>query len=82
METAQPLAPDTPKPTASDADPYLSSQQVRHLCGDIHDETLRRWRKRPELQFPIPKMVNGHYYWKQSKILTWWTNREEAALRP
>ena len=75
METAQSLTPDIPDPTASDTDPYLSSRQVRQLCGKIHDETLRRWRKRPELQFPKPITINLHHYWKQSEILTWWDNQ-------
>ncbi len=75
METAQSLTPDTPEPTASDVDPYLSSRQVRHLCGNIHDETLRRWRKRVELKFPKSTTVNGYHYWRQSEILAWWENQ-------
>ncbi len=71
--------PDTPETIETDPNCYLLARHVRRLCGGVSDDTLRRWRRRAELNFPIPKVINGKYFWKRSAIEQWLEDREEGA---
>jgi hypothetical protein len=49
----------------------------------VHPHTLRRWDKKPELEFPPPIYVNGRRYREAEKLEAWdrKNSREAAALR-
>ena len=79
MDMAPPTTATTAtKPVETDPSCYLSARQVRRLCGGVCDDTLRRWRRRTELNFPTPTVINRHYYWKRSAIEQWLADRSEA----
>jgi predicted DNA-binding transcriptional regulator AlpA len=52
---------------------------VSALCGGVHYQTLLRWRRDPELNFPKPITINGRLYWRESDIAAWVRSREEVS---
>lgn len=46
---------------------YLSRGQVAKRFG-VTTRTVKRWEKRPELDFPIVTMINGRGYHDEEKI--------------
>jgi hypothetical protein len=49
-------------PTKSDAPSGLAPDSTIARYFDIHIKSLPRWDKRPELNFPKPRYINGRKY--------------------
>ncbi len=46
----------------------LKSAAVKSRLGDISSQTLWRYNRDPELEFPKPIYINGVRYWEADEI--------------
>ena len=64
-----------PNPTIADPieskDCLVNNPQLRRLCGNVSEMTVHRWRKNPNLNFPVPFKICGRNYWKRGTIDAW-----------
>jgi len=66
MSEADTAAP--PKEAANPPKKLLKSAAVKSRLGDISSQTLWRYNRDPELEFPKPIYICGVRYWDAAEI--------------
>ena len=63
--------PTQPEEAATPPKKLVRSAAVKRRLGDISSQTLWRYVKDPELEFPKPFYINGVRHWADDAIEAW-----------
>lgn len=56
----------------------IRAPEVCELCGGIHNNTLARWIRDPDMNFPKPARLGQVRTWTPGEILGWINERGTA----
>jgi predicted DNA-binding transcriptional regulator AlpA len=63
-------------------DDLVTALQIRQHFGGISSETITRWIKSSELEFPQPMRINNRNFWTAGSIRTWKAQRAAKITQP
>ena len=49
----------------------LTARDVETRYGGVSRNTLFRWQRDPELEFPRPVLIRGRRYWRVEELAAW-----------
>ena len=49
----------------------LTARDVETRYGGVSRNTLFRWQRDPELEFPRPVVIRGRRYWRIEELAAW-----------
>ena len=49
----------------------LTARDVETRYGGVSRNTLFRWQRDPELDFPRPVVIRGRHYWRVEELAAW-----------
>src|SRR5215467_10645726 len=64
----------------SDLDALMNTARVRAFFGNVSAMTIWRWRKDPELGFPMPVIIRHMPFWVRGEILTFRDKHRRPAV--
>lgn len=70
-------AASTPPPQQSDS-LLVPGPKLRRMIG-VSAVTMWRWRRDPEMHFPVPRSINGRNYFPWADVQAWIARQQQAA---